>query len=248
MPENSSSELAKPDLFLMKDNLPQHVGIIMDGNGRWAKLRGKKRTAGHTEGLEVAKRIAKAASDLGIKYLTLYAFSTENWKRTEEEVGYLMNLIKMHLHSEFEFYKANKIRVKILGHKEGLPLEIQKEIETTEKETECFTGTTIVLAINYGGRDEIIRGIQKLVNAGLTQDQINEESFKKQLFLPELPDLDLMIRTGGEKRISNFLLWQCSYAELVFTDELWPDYSEEVFYANLEEYLKRTRKFGAVPS
>ncbi len=241
-----SEEIKK--LSLKAENLPLHVGIIMDGNGRWARLKGKKRTAGHSEGLKTAKMIAKAAADFGIKYLTLYVFSTENWKRAEEEVGYLMNLIKMHLEAEFDFYKANKIRVKILGNVEGLPRDIQKVIQDTEKETADFTATTIVLAINYGGRDEILRGIRKFVKDGADLSLLDERTFASDLDFPELPDMDLMIRTGGEKRISNFLLWQSSYAELIFTDTLWPDYTKEEFEKDLIDYQKRTRKFGAVLS
>lgn len=246
MLESAGNSSASKNLSVSRENLPVHVGIIMDGNGRWAKLKGKKRTAGHTEGLEAAKKIAKAASDMGIKYLTLYVFSTENWKRTEEEVGYLMNLIKMHLKAEFEFYRSNRLRVKVLGNVEGLPPDIQEEIHETEKETAQFTGTTIVLAINYGGRDEIIRGIKKISKSGVSLNNMTEKDFSSYLDFPELPDMDLLIRTGGEKRISNFLLWQSSYAELIFCDTLWPDYSKELFEENILEYQKRTRKFGAV--
>lgn len=246
MLESAGNSSASTKLSVSRENLPVHVGIIMDGNGRWAKLKGKKRTAGHTEGLEAAKKIAKAASDMGIKYLTLYVFSTENWKRTEEEVGYLMNLIKMHLKAEFEFYRSNRLRVKVLGNVEGLPPDIQEEIHETEKETAQFTGTTIVLAINYGGRDEIIRGIKKISKSGISLNTMTEKDFSSYLDFPELPDMDLLIRTGGEKRISNFLLWQSSYAELIFCDTLWPDYSKELFEENILEYQKRTRKFGAV--
>ena len=246
MLESAGNSSALTKLSVSRENLPVHVGIIMDGNGRWAKLKGKKRTAGHTEGLEAAKKIAKAASDMGIKYLTLYVFSTENWKRTEEEVGYLMNLIKMHLKAEFEFYRSNRLRVKVLGNVEGLPPDIQEEIHETEKETAQFTGTTIVLAINYGGRDEIIRGIKKISKSGISLNNMTEKDFSSYLDFPELPDMDLLIRTGGEKRISNFLLWQSSYAELIFCDTLWPDYSKELFEENILEYQKRTRKFGAV--
>lgn len=246
MLESASNSSASTKLSVSRENLPVHVGIIMDGNGRWAKLKGKKRTAGHTEGLEAAKKIAKAASDMGIKYLTLYVFSTENWKRTEEEVGYLMNLIKMHLKAEFEFYRSNRLRVKVLGNIEGLPPDIQEEIHETEKETAQFTGTTIVLAINYGGRDEIIRGIKKISKSGISLNNMTEKDFSSYLDFPELPDMDLLIRTGGEKRISNFLLWQSSYAELIFCDTLWPDYTKELFEENILEYQKRTRKFGAV--
>lgn len=230
-----------------RNALPVHIGIIMDGNGRWAKMQNKPRTDGHEEGLKRAKDIAKAASDLGIKYITLYVFSTENWKRTQQEVGFLMNLIHTHLIQELEFYKENQIKVRLLGDKSGLPKNIQKDFETAEQDTKSFSGLTINLATNYGGKDEIIRGIKKLINSGISADEINEDLISKQFDIPELPDVDLLIRTGGEKRLSNFLLWQSAYAELLFTDTLWPDYNKDEFYRDIVEFQKRTRRFGAVP-
>ena len=224
--------------------LPKHVAIIMDGNGRWAKARGKARTAGHKEGLEAAKRIVRAAADLGIKYVTLYTFSTENWKRTQDEVGYLMGLIKSHLRAEFEFYKENQIRVQHIGDLEGLPKDVQEEIVNAKKDTENFTGTTCVLAINYGSRDEIIRAANKALAAGVTK--FDEKDFSKYTDLPELPDVDLLIRTGCEKRLSNFLLWQTAYAEFIFSDTLWPDYTVEEFKKDVLEFESRNRRFGGV--
>ncbi|MBQ2548046.1 MAG: di-trans,poly-cis-decaprenylcistransferase [Treponema sp.] len=227
--------------------LPAHIGIIMDGNGRWAKQRGQIRTAGHEEGLKRAKEIAKAASDLGIKYVTLYAFSTENWKRAKSEVGFLMNLIHTHLLKELKFYKENSIRVRLLGDVTGLPAIIQKDILETEEDTKDFTGLTICLAINYGGRDEIVRSIKKMIKEGIPEQEITEGTVSSHFDFPELPDVDLLIRTGGEQRISNFLIWQASYAEFLFTKTLWPDYNKEEFYNNIAEFQKRTRRFGAVP-
>ncbi|MBP5577693.1 MAG: di-trans,poly-cis-decaprenylcistransferase [Treponema sp.] len=227
--------------------LPVHIGIIMDGNGRWAKQRGQIRTAGHEEGLKRAKEIAKAASDLGIKYVTLYAFSTENWKRAKSEVGFLMNLIHTHLLKELKFYKENSIRVRLLGDITGLPSIIQKDILETEEDTKDFKGLTICLAINYGGRDEIVRSIKKIIREGIPEQEINEGMVSTHFDFPELPDVDLLIRTGGEQRISNFLIWQASYAEFLFTKTLWPDYNKEEFYNNIAEFQKRTRRFGAVP-
>ena len=227
--------------------LPAHIGIIMDGNGRWAKQRGQIRTAGHEEGLKRAKEIAKAASDLGIKYVTLYAFSTENWKRAKSEVGFLMNLIHTHLLKELKFYKENSIRVRLLGDITGLPAIIQKDILETEEDTKDFTGLTICLAINYGGRDEIVRSIKKMIKEGIPEQEITEGTVSSHFDFPELPDVDLLIRTGGEQRISNFLIWQASYAEFLFTKTLWPDYNKEEFYNNIAEFQKRTRRFGAVP-
>ncbi|MBQ0038917.1 MAG: di-trans,poly-cis-decaprenylcistransferase [Treponema sp.] len=230
------------------DCLPKHVAVIMDGNGRWAKKRNLIRTNGHTEGLKRAKEIAKAASDIGLKYITFYVFSTENWKRTEQEVGFLMNLIHTHLLSEFAFCKENGIRVRLLGDRTGLPSNVQKDIAQIEKDTETFNDNlTICLAINYGGRDEIIRGMKKLIDSGVNSDKITEKVISESFDVPELPDVDLLIRTGGEKRLSNFLMWHSAYAELLFKDTLWPDYHKEEFYEDIAEFQKRTRRFGAVP-
>ncbi len=227
--------------------LPEHVAIIMDGNGRWAKQRGLARTQGHKEGLNSAKRIVSLAASLGIKYVTLYTFSTENWKRTQDEVGYLMTLIKGHLRAEFQFYKDNGIKIEHIGNLEGLPKDVQKEIINAKKDTEHFTGTTCVLAINYGGRDEIVRGLKKIVSEKIPPSEITEELVSHSLDIKTMPDVDLMIRTGGEERLSNFLLWQCAYAEFIFTDTLWPEYTEEEFLKDIVEFQKRNRRFGAVP-
>ncbi len=235
---------------LDKNHLPLHVGIIMDGNGRWAKLQNQNRTFGHSEGLKRAKEIAKYASDIGLKFLTLYVFSTENWKRTENEVSFLMGLIHKHLTQEFEFYKANEIRVKIVGNKNGLPSSIQKDIEKVEIETSHFTGLTICLAINYGGRDSLVECIKKIVHkfeiGQLRLSDINENLVSKTIDFEDFPDVDLIIRTGGEKRMSNFLLWQSSYSEFIFSDKLWPEYKTCDFEENLIEFQNRTRRFGAV--
>ena len=229
-----------------KKQPPLHIGIIMDGNGRWAQKRGLARTAGHKEGLETAKKIVKACANAGIKYVTLYTFSTENWKRAQEEVGYLMGLIKGHLRSEFEFYKANGIRIEHLGDLKGLPEDVQTEIINAKEETKNFTGLTVVLAINYGGRDEIIRSVKKILEKQFDSDSLTEKSISDNFDIPELPDVDFLIRTGGEKRLSNFLLWNSAYAELCFTDTLWPDYTEDELIENLNEFYKRTRRFGDV--
>lgn len=226
--------------------LPVHIGIIMDGNGRWAKLRNLPRTKGHREGLDVAKQIVKAASDLGIKFVTLYTFSTENWKRTQEEVGYLMTLIKKHLSSEFNFYKENKIRIEHIGDITALPMDVQTEIENAKNDTKDFTGTTVLLAINYGGKDEIIRGIKKLAAQKKDFSSITEQDLSLALDTKNIPDVDLLIRTGGELRLSNFLLWQAAYAELIFTDTLWPDYTKEEFIKNIQTFQHRTRRFGGI--
>jgi len=231
----------------MENTVPVHAGIIMDGNGRWAQQRGLVRTQGHLEGLKAAKRITKAASDLGIKYLTLYAFSTENWKRTSEEVGFIMGLIKQYLRSEFDFSRRNRIRVRYTGDFEGLPADIQKEITETISQTAEYDGMQVVLAINYGGRDEITRAFRKLAAqraessfAGLTENDITE-------FLdnPDIPDPDLIIRSAGEYRTSNFLLWEGAYSELYVSQKFWPDWDKEDLEAAIENYKKRDRRFGA---
>ena len=226
-------------------NLPFHVAITMDGNGRWAQKRNLPRTAGHNEGLTAAKNIVKAASDIGIKHLTLYVFSTENWKRTQEEVGFLMNLIHIYINNELEFYKKNQIRIKHIGDMQKLPEGIQKDIKKAIEQTDSFTGMTLHLAINYGGRDEIIRGIKKIIDDGIPSNKIDEKVVSDYLDMPESPDVDLLIRTGGEKRLSNYLLWHIPYAEQIYIDTLWPDYTKDEFYNNIEEYQKRNRRFGA---
>lgn len=226
--------------------VPVHVGIIMDGNGRWAKQRNLPRTSGHKEGLDVAKAIIKAAAEIGIKYVTLYTFSTENWKRAQEEVGFLMNLIRRHLRAEFQFYKQNGIRIKHLGDLSGLPEDVQTEIKKAMEETADFTGLTVVLAINYGGRDEIVRGVKKLLSEGKSISDITESDISNSFDIPELPDVDLLIRTGGELRLSNFLLWHAAYAEFLFTNTLWPDYNKEEFLKDIESFKNRTRRFGGV--
>ncbi len=232
-------------MSLDKNNLPFHVAITMDGNGRWATQRKLPRSAGHDKGLHTVKTIVKAASDLGIKHLTLYIFSTENWKRTEAEVGFLMNLIHTHLKQELEFYKENGIKLNHIGDLSALPKNIQSDITDAINDTKDFPGMILNLAINYGGRDEIIRGIKKIIKSGTSEDQITEELISKSLDMPQSPDVDLLIRTGGEKRLSNFLLWHIPYAEQIYIDTLWPDYTVEQFYDNIEEFQSRSRRFGA---
>lgn len=230
--------------------LPRHIGIIMDGNGRWARERGLPRTVGHEEGLNAAKRTVKAASDLGIRYLTLYAFSTENWKRTREEVSFLMRLIRLHLRRELSFYKENGIRVVHSGDLSGLPKGIRKEIEVVARQTEAFTGTTVNLAINYGGRDEIIRAVNRWLDTGgsvgASRACLTAGELSRFLDRPEMPDPDVIIRTSGEKRLSNFLLWQAAYAELYFSRKLWPDFGPEDLRAAVADYQLRNRRFGTV--
>lgn len=221
-----------------KTKIPAHVAIIMDGNGRWAQNKKKPRSFGHKEGLEVTKKILYAARKIGIKYITFYVFSTENWKRTTDEVSYLMTLINTHLNKEFEFYKKNGIRLVHIGNNDGLPKNVQDNLYKAINDCKDFTDITAVLAINYGGRDEIVRAIQKIKTIK------EEKEFSSFLDYPDLPDVDLLIRTGGEKRLSNFLLWQTAYAELCFSDTLWPDYTEDEFYKDIIDFQNRNRRFG----
>lgn len=229
-----------------KNSLPRHVAFIMDGNGRWAKTKGKARTEGHAEGVKVAKKIVATCASLGIPFVTLYIFSTENWKRAESEVGFLMNLIHAHLKSEFAFYKKNKIRLLHAGDLSKLPRDIQNDINDAILETSEFSGTTLTMAINYGGRDEIVRACKKMILQN--EKNVSEKTFEQFLDTKTVPDVDLLIRTGGEKRLSNFLLWQTSYAELIFSETLWPDYNEKEFFSHIEEFKKRNRRFGAEKS
>jgi undecaprenyl diphosphate synthase len=223
--------------------LPRHVGIIMDGNGRWARARGMRRVEGHREGGQAAKRVVAAAAAAGLPFLSLYVFSTENWSRTEEEVSYLMFLVRSHLRKEYDFYRRNGVRIVHSGDLERLPPDIVTEIEEVARDTAGFTGLTLNLSINYGGRDEIIRAFRRFAARG-EPGQVTEESFRGYLDHPELPDPDLIIRSANEHRLSNFLLWQSAYAELYFSPKLWPDWTGEDLDAALAEYGRRSRTFG----
>lgn len=221
---------------------PKHIAIIMDGNGRWAKMRGMPRFKGHQEGVKVTKEIVKYCSDIGIPFLTLYVFSTENKKRASEEVNFLMGLIKQHLKAELNFYATNNIRVLHIGNLSGLPEAVQEEIISVREKTKNYTGSSVVLAINYGGKDEIIRSIKSLDAEKIKN--IDEDSFSLCLDTKDIPPVDLVIRTGGEKRLSNFLLWQCAYSELYFSDKYWPDWKCEDLQIAINDYTTRNRRFG----
>lgn len=231
----------------MAAGLPVHIGIIMDGNGRWAERRGRPRTRGHLEGVKAAKRVVQAASRAGIRFLTLYTFSTENWKRSAQEVSYLMYLIRNHLKKEYDFYRENGIRVVHSGLLERLPRSVAREIQKVTADTAHFLRMTVNLAIDYGGRDEILRAVNRLLADG-HQGAITEQDLRCRLDHPEIPDPDLIIRTGEEHRLSNFLLWQMAYSELYFSPKLWPDWGEEDLIEALEEFRRRERRFGAVAS
>ena len=239
--------------------LPSHVGIIMDGNGRWARMRNLPRSAGHKEGLKAAKRIVSAAAELGVPYVTLYTFSTENWKRAKEEVSFLMRLIRMHLRKEWDFYRENHIRVIHSGDLARLPPSIQQEIASVVQDTRHFDRLVLNLAINYGGRDELVRGLNRWIHehpdlagerataAGEPGLGVSDEDVRGFLDHPELPDADLIIRTGGEQRLSNFLLWQSAYAEFYFSPKLWPDWDAEDLLEAVRAFQHRHRRYGAVP-
>lgn len=231
-------------MAVTESKMPVHVAVTMDGNGRWAIKQNLPRTKGHQEGLKTAKRIVKAAADAGVKFLTLYTFSTENWKRAQEEVGFLMNLIHVHLIGELQFYKDNGIRICHTGDISALPKNIQDDLKDAMEKTKDYTGLTLNLAINYGGRDEIVRGIRKIAEKRIKPEDITEDLVRQNLDMKGCPDVDLLIRTGGEFRLSNFLLWHVAYAEMVFTDTLWPDYTEEEFLNNLKSFGNRNRRFG----
>lgn len=230
-----------------QDTVPAHVGIIMDGNGRWATRRGLPRTAGHREGLKAAKRVVAAASELGIPNLTLYTFSTENWKRTVDEVGFLMSLIADHLSAELQFYREKGIRIRHAGDLAGLPAKVQREIASVVEATKGFEGTCVTLAINYGGRDEILRAFRRwLEDRGNGDAAPTEADVAAHLDNPDIPDPDLIVRTAGELRMSNFLLWQSAYAEYYFTSKLWPDWDGADLEEAVRSFGSRTRKFGGL--
>lgn len=228
----------------MEKKLPVHVGIIMDGNGRWAKKRGLSRIKGHEEGAKVTERIVVAAKNIGIKYLSLFAFSTENWRRPKEEVEFLFSLMHKYIKSKLELFLENDVRFKAIGRLWELPDYLKEGFKCLEEKTAHCSSMTTVFAVNYGGRQEIIDAFNKAIENG--EKKLDFETIRKYLYMPELPDLDLLIRTSGELRISNFLLWQSAYTELWFTETLWPDFTEEEFSKAIEDYMKRERRFGGI--
>lgn len=229
------------------ENLPEHIAIIMDGNRRWAKAHNLDVPQGHKEGAENLKRITKFANKLGIKYMTVYAFSTENWKRTKEEVGALMKLLKFYIMDFFKSYDEN-IKIRVIGRVEDLPKDIIAEIKKVEEKTKNNTGLVLNIAFNYGGRDEITTAVKKIAekvkNNELDINDIDESVVSNNLYTAGQPDPDLLIRTSGEERISNFLPWQISYSEFVFTEKYWPEYGEKELLESIQVYQKRTRRFG----
>ena len=231
-------------------SVPSHIAIIMDGNGRWAKKRGLPRIAGHHEGMKVVRKIVKASNELGIKALTLYAFSTENWKRPKTEVEYLMKLPEEFLGTFLPELVDENVQVRIMGNKDQLPSHTLRAINKAMNDTKQNDGLILNFALNYGSRYEIIEGIKQLIkdekNGKIDIDDINEEMFSNYLMSNDLAEPDLLIRTSGEIRLSNFMLWQLAYAEFWFTDVLWPDFEKKHFFQAIVEYQRRARRFGGV--
>ena len=231
---------------LDNNRIPAHVAIIMDGNGRWAKAKGLPRTAGHIEGVTTAKKITEEAAKLGIKYLTLYTFSTENWNRPVEEIEALMNLVLTNL--EEEIFMKNNVRFRMIGEMERLPASVQKRLAECTERTSTNTGMTMIVALSYSSRWEITRAVKSIAttvkNGNMPLEDITEDCISANLTTNFMPDPDLLIRTGGELRISNYLLWQCAYSEFYFTEQFWPDFNEESLRKAIAEYQQRQRRYG----
>lgn len=230
------------------NKLPLHVAIIMDGNGRWARERNLPRVRGHQAGVDSIRDVVRAAGEMGIRYLTLYAFSTENWARPKEEVSFLMNLLSEYLDKELQEMTSNNVRLNIIGRIEDLPEEVRDKLKRNLKETEKNTGLVLMLALSYSSRVEIVDAVRVLAEkarkGAIMPENITLDVFADHLYTRGIPDPDLLIRTSGEMRISNFLLWQLSYTEIVVTEKLWPDFRRTDFVAALEEFAKRERRFG----
>jgi undecaprenyl diphosphate synthase len=232
------------------EGMPAHVAIIMDGNGRWAAKRGLPRFEGHRRGVEAIRRAVRVAGDLGIRYLTVYSFSAENWRRPAQEVSDLMGLLKRFVRHDLADLHANNIRVRIIGAREGLASDIRPLLDEAEQLTRHNTGLTLVIAFNYGGRQEIVRAMQalarKVKDGTLDPEAIDAAALETHLDTAGIPDPDLVIRTSGEQRVSNFLTWQTAYSEFVFIPDFWPDFDEAIFRAAIDEYFKRERRFGGL--
>jgi len=232
----------------LPDKVPRHVAIIMDGNGRWAQQKGRLRTFGHKAGVDAVRSSVRLARKLGIKSLTLFAFSSENWQRPKEEVSVLMQLFSMVLRSEVKKLNKNDIRLKVIGDISAFDSKLQDKIKQAETLTSANQSLTLNIAANYGGRWDIInatrRIAKKIEQQQINLNDINEDLFNQHVSTADLPELDLLIRTGGDHRVSNFLLWQCAYAEFYFTDVLWPDFNEEVFHLAIADFANRQRRFG----
>lgn len=229
-----------------RKSVPQHIAIIMDGNGRWAKKRGLPRIEGHRRGAESLREIVKSCSKLGVKYLTVYAFSTENWARPKEEVSFLMGLFMEAINGEVQKLHKNNVRIRFLGRLDAFNAELQEKMKWAMELTEKNTTGNLNVMVNYGGRAEIVDALKKMTNDKLASNQIDEETIGKYLYTAGVPDPDLLIRTANEMRVSNFLLWQIAYSEIYVTDTYWPDFREPQLMKAIEEYGKRERRFGKI--
>ncbi len=225
-------------------DFPLHVAIIMDGNGRWAQARHRPRVFGHQAGVKTVRRIVEDAADLGVQYLTLYSFSTENWTRPKAEIAALFNLLRKYVEDDLDTLNSNNVRIRILGSRKGLKPDLLELIERVETTTEANSEFHLNIAFNYGGRDEILRATRKAVADGKDLKTLTEAELTPYLDTADLPEPDLVIRTSGEKRISNFLLWQAAYSEFVFTDVLWPDFTKSDLLSAIEDFQNRERRFG----
>ena len=238
----------EPIAIIDKTKTPNHIAVIMDGNGRWAKAKGFIRTIGHEKGAEVIENVVTACSDMGVKYLTLYAFSTENWKRPKLEVNTLMRLLVYNLKKEVARFMEKGVRLNTIGNIDKLPSNVKKQLLEVIERTKNNDTITLTLALSYGGREELIHGVKeicaKVKNNIISVENIDEVVINEHLYTQNLPDVDLLIRTSGEQRISNFLLWQIAYAELYFTDVLWPDFKKEHLFEAILNYQQRERRFG----
>jgi undecaprenyl diphosphate synthase len=244
-PAIQSRAASRPDL-----RIPAHIGVIMDGNGRWAKARGKPRTEGHVAGVKALRGMVEHCINFGVDYLTVFSFSSENWTRPKDEISFIFGLLRRFVASDLEKLHRNNVRVRIIGSREGLDDSLRRLIAEVEATTAMNTGLKLQVAFNYGGKAEIaeaVRRIAGLVASGrLKAEDITEETIGRALYTSGIPDPDIVIRTSGEQRISNFMLWQSAYSELVFVEENWPDFSEQTFLRVLEEYSSRERRFGGV--
>lgn len=234
------------DRALDKNRIPQHVAIIMDGNGRWAKARGQVRLFGHNAGMEALREIVRHSQTLGVKYLTVYAFSTENWKRPEDEVSGLFKLLIKYFGSEIKELHQNNVKIQILGDWSKLPKASKDAIDDALKTTENNTGLVFSIALNYGGRDEIVRAVKQIAIENTDPETITEELISSKLYTAGIPDPELIIRTSGEVRLSNFLIWQAAYSEIVITPVLWPEFTKEEYEKCIIEYQSRDRRFGGI--
>lgn len=233
---------------MKNQNMPKHIAVIMDGNGRWAKMRGLPRSEGHKQGVERLREVLGTAKDAGIEVLSVYAFSIENWMRPEQEISVIMNLLETALKNDLLTFMKEGVRFRVIGNRQKLSPETRGIIEAVEQETSGNKEITLQCALSYGGRDEIIRAAKKLMASGADPESVTEESLSALMDTSGLPDPDLIIRTSGEQRLSNFLIWQSAYSEFYFTSTLWPDFTKEEFLEAIHEYQSRSRRFGAVDS